>query len=120
MAVEVQFIIAWGMILIMLAVLAMALIVIGQLARRRLMRSYGFILGGLMAFAVPMARYISEAGDDWTAFTPTAADILVLGCLSFLGGMMTIFGLMDMKEAQRLKSRVQGSQSKDRASAPDQ
>ena len=98
MAVQIQ--IAWGMVFIMLAVLGLVLVVLGQLTRNLPVRSWGFVLFGLIAFIAPMFYYLDQVGDDWSAFTPTATDIFILGTLSFLGGMATILGVMAARKPQ--------------------
>ena len=101
MAVEVQTTIAWGMILIILAMLGLVLIVLGQLTKNRSPRSWGFVLLGIIVFVAPMLYYLDQVGDEWAAFTPTATDIFLLGALSFLGGMATIVGAMDLLRPQK-------------------
>jgi hypothetical protein len=98
MAVQIQ--IAWGMIFIMLAVLGLVLVVLGQLTRNLPVRSWGFVLFGLIAFIAPMFYYLDRMGDDRN-FAPTAGDIVLLGTLSFLGGMAVILGVTDARKPQK-------------------
>lgn len=92
--------IAWGMIFVLLAILGLALILLGQFVKNRAFRSWGLVILGLVVFIAPMFYYLDRVGDDWN-FTLTAGDIVIFGTLSFLGGMAVILGVMGARKPQR-------------------
>jgi len=98
---EVQMIIGWDMILILIWVVAGILILIGLINKDAAIRSIGLIVLGLTSFASPVAFYLHETGDSWG---PSSGDILILGILAFLGGIFLAVGVITYSRSSGGKS----------------
>ena len=79
-----------------LIVIGIVLLVIGLSRKNRTILGYGETLLGLAIFALPMLFFLDKVLDDWESFVPSTGDIILLGGLSFVGGMSAALGLRDI------------------------
>jgi len=82
--------------LAILIVIGIVLLVIGFSRKNRTIVGYGETLIGLIIFAFPMLFFLDKVSDDWAAFVPSIGDIVLLGAMSFVGGMCAALGLRNI------------------------
>lgn len=80
-------------LLVSLIIIGVVLLVVGMSKKDKKLVGWGEFLAGLSTFAFPMLFYLGMASDEWETFEPTSADVALLGCLAFVGGMGVALGL---------------------------
>ena len=92
MATEVHIVVAWGIVLILVWVIAATLLVIGLLKKNTVLRSAGFVILGLAVFVTPLAFYLDKSN---------ASDMIITAILALLGGASITIGVIPFRSSPR-------------------
>ncbi len=103
MATSIQATFAIVPALAILIIIGIVLLVIGRSRKDRTIEGYGETILGLTIFALPMAFFLDKVSDDWDAFVPSIGDIVLLGTMSFVGGMSAALGLRNILQRKAVE-----------------